>query len=73
MQHSLLVRLALDIQVGSKIQELARDPGKIRSPVKVFGLIDDAIVTHNLMLQHNIVRVEDNQIDPAESGPSQIG
>lgn len=73
MQHSLFICLALDIQVGSKIQKLAHNSGKIRAPVEVFGLIDDAVVTYNLMLQYDIVRVEDHQIDPAESSTSQVG
>jgi hypothetical protein len=73
MQDPLFIRLALDIQVGTKIQKLTHDSGKIRSPIKVFRLIDQPVMAHHLVLQHDIISVEDDQINPTESRARQIG
>ena len=71
-QNPPLISLALYFQAQQKIQVLAHNLG-IKSPtVKIFAVMNQFILAYRFVFQDNIVGVEEDQVDVAESGPRQV-
>lgn len=72
MQHSPFIRLALDLQIGSKIEILAQYKGKKCAGIKAIGAIKKMIVTHALEPDHCICRIQEHQVNITKTVSSQV-
>lgn len=72
MQHSLLVRFALDLQVGKEIEILAQDEGIERAGIEAIGAIEQMIFPHAFEFDHRILCIEKDQVNVAEAVSGQV-
>jgi hypothetical protein len=73
MQHPPFVGLALHLQVGQKIKILTHNEGVQGPPVKILRPIDKPVLTHGLVLQHNVIRIQEDQVYVTKAMARQVG
>jgi hypothetical protein len=67
MQNPLFVCLPLNLEIWNKIKITANNQGIEGSRIKIGTLINNVVHTHRLVLEHDVILGQKNQIDVAKS------
>ena len=67
MQNPFLVGLSLNLKIWNKVKITANDQRIEGSRIKIGTLVDNVVHSHCLVLEHDIILGQKNQIDIAKS------